>query len=225
MQQNILTLLFLALCLGNTAFAQQLAFNINPVIFTGLEPTEFEGVGASLISNTAADARDLRWTLNVIEKAEPWSIAICDKNLCYDPLTTTQTFNLTSGEAGRMDVHAYPNNREGYAIAEIIIQDLADTSLSVSNVYYFNRNPTSSGDLAPQTIKVYPNPSNGLFSVKGNKEIASVQVYSLAGQQVRSFTYGDGQWYDISALPKGTYIVRLVDRDAQQLVTKLMNKM
>ncbi|PSR08662.1 MAG: hypothetical protein DA408_02915 [Bacteroidetes bacterium] len=223
MKQHILP--FLVLLLGNGLFAQQLEFNVSPVIVSQLAGNAFEGVAASEVTNTAATQRQIRWTRNIIEKTSQWNIAICDKTLCYGPPVGTEDFVLAPGEAGRMDVHAYPNGVEGMAVVEMTVQDMADTTLSVSNLYYFNTTPSSTRQVAPQTIKVYPNPSNGLFSVKGNKQIASVQVYSLTGRQVRSFTYGDGQWYDISDLPRGTYLVRLVDRDAQQLVTKLMNKL
>ena len=122
-------------------------------------------------------------------------------------------------------MHAYPRSTDGSAVVEITVTDAADDQQTISNLYYFNTSPSSTTEASRQTIKVYPNPSNGLFSVKGGKQIASVQVFSLTGRQVKSFTFNDGQWYDISDLPTGTYLVRMVDRDAQQLVTKLMNKL
>ena len=223
MKQNIL--LVFALISFTALSAQNLEFSPSPVIVQDVAAADFEGVGYALITSDVAEDRNLSWELVIVDKAAEWDVAVCDKNLCYDPLTTTQSFVLNPGEEGRMDVHAYPNNRDGFAIVELVVTDDDNADLSVSNLYYFNSDPSSTTDVTRQQVKVYPNPSTGLFSVKAGKQLATVQVFSLTGQQVKSFTYNDGQWYDITDLPKGTYLVRLIDRDAQQLVTKLMHKL
>ena len=223
MKQYILLLFSLVLTLG--LGAQNLEFDTSPVVVSDLPATDFEGVGYAVIINTANTARNLTWERNVIEKTPEWNTAICDNVQCFAPTVSTSNFELTANGEGTMDVHAYPGGVEGSAVVEVIVTDRDDTNLSVSNVYYFNADPSSTVDVTRQQIKVYPNPSTGLFSVKAGKQLATVQVFSLTGQIVKSFTYNDGQWYDISDLPKGTYLVRLIDRDAQQLVTKLMHKL
>jgi hypothetical protein len=110
-------------------------------------------------------------------------------------------------------------------VVEIVVADDTNGDNNVSALYYFNTQPSSTRNLTRQPVKVYPNPSNGLFSIKGLKQIGQVEVYGLTGSKVRSFQYGDGQWYDITDLPRGTYLVRLIDRSGQQLVTKMINKM
>ena len=223
MKHNIL--LVLAFFSFSALFAQQLEYTVTPVIVNGVTSADFEGVGHSTIKNTADTQRDFSWSMNVLDMEDSWDVALCDKNLCHDVVVTTEQFFLEADSAGRMDVHAYTNFRDGYAIIEVVVTDMADATLQASNIYYFNADPTSTQEVKSQAIKVYPNPSNGLFSVKGEKGIARVEVFSLAGTKVSSFTYGDGQWYDISDMPRGTYLVRLVDRSGQQLVTKLMNKL
>ncbi|MEL6835091.1 MAG: T9SS type A sorting domain-containing protein [Bacteroidota bacterium] len=223
MKQNILLLFSLLLTFGLAA--QNLEFSTSPAVVSDLPSSEFEGVGYSTIINTADVERNLTWERNVIEKTETWETAVCDNIQCYFPTVESADFMLTPNGEGTMDVHAYPGGVDGSAVVEVIVTDRDDPNLSVSNVYYFNADPSSTVDVTRQQIKVYPNPSTGLFSVKAGKQLATVQVFSLTGQQVKNFTYNDGQWYDISDLPKGTYVVRLIDRDAQQLVTKLMHKL
>jgi hypothetical protein len=224
MKKNILLFLFL----GFTAqflSAQEMAFTVSPVIVDEVRSTDFEGVGYSTIINMGDSERSFTWTSNAVEITPEWAFAICDKNLCYEPIITTETFTLEADSAGRMDVHAYPQGVNGSAVVELTVVDSDNDQLTVSNLYYFNTGPSSTTEASRQRIKVYPNPSNGLFSIKGAKQIASVEILSLTGRQVKSFRYNDGQWYDISNLPKGTYLVRLIDRDAQQVVTKLINKL
>ncbi len=223
MKQNLL-LIFSILFFGQLS-AQNLEFDVSPVITGTVNASDFEGIGHSVITNTAATARSLKWTRSIVEMTEGWNVAVCDKNQCYIPTVTTREFNLEPSEGGTMDVHVYPNGISGSAIIEVLIEDVNDTNLFLSNLYYFNTEPTSTTELNRQIIKVYPNPSNGLFTVKGDKKIGSLDVYSLTGRKVAAFTYGQGQWYNIATLPKGTYLIRLIDRDGQQLVTKLINKM
>jgi len=223
MKLNIL-LLFMCFSFGSL-LGQDLSYDVSPVIVNNITADRFEGVGyANLTNNTNAD-RTIRWTRNVIEMTDTWTSAICDKIQCYSSTVSTEEFLLESDSTGRMDVHAYPNMTEGSAIIELVAQDVDDATVQSSNLYYFNADPTSTQEIKTVSVKVYPNPSNGLFAIKGGKGVAQVEVFSLAGTRVKSFTYGDGQWYDISDLPRGTYLVRLVDRNAQQLVTKLMNKL
>lgn len=223
MKQNIL-LLFSFLVLSGIS-AQDLEFSTNPVIVSEVRAGDFEGIGYATINNTGTTNRNLTWERNVIEKTAEWQSAVCDNTQCHGPTVSTEDFLLEVDSMGTMDVHVYPNMTEGAATIEVIVTDRDDSSVSLSNIYYFNSEPSSTINLDRAQVKVYPNPSTGLFAVKAGKQLATVQVFSLTGQQVKSFTYNDGQWYDITDLPKGTYLVRLVDRDAQQLVTKLMHKL
>lgn len=223
MKQNLL-IIFSILLLGQLG-AQNLEFDVTPITVTGVTADDFEGVAHTIITNTASTTRNLNWEKVIVEKTETWTIAVCDKNQCYAPTLDAHDFVLNANEGGTMDVHAYTNSTPGCAVVEIIIKDLDNSSLSVSNLYYFNDCATATNEVSRQSLKVYPNPSNGLFTIKGNKQVGSLEVYSLTGKKVDTFTYGNGRWYDISNLPRGTYLVRLTDRDGQELVTKLINKM
>ena len=59
-------------------------------------------------------------------------------------------------------------------------------------------------------VQVYPNPSEGLFSVHGVAENTVVKVYSLTGQNVAS-THILNNSFDLSNLPIGTYLLIFAD--------------
>lgn len=223
MKQILLSIIVLVL--GTALAAQGLSFTPSPVVVNGVLSTEFESIGHSQISNGSSEAKNLRWTRNVLEITPGWLNAFCDKNQCYPPVVGGADFTLEPAERGTMDVHVYPSGIEGSAVIEIVVVDLADTNSTAVGLYYFNTSPSSTDEPTAVRVKVYPNPSDGLFTIKGDKQISEVQIFSLTGQMVRSFRHNDGQWYNITDLPKGTYLVRLTDRSGQQLTTKLMNKM
>ena len=188
MKQNIL--LILALVSFTVLSAQQMEFSVSPVIVNGVSESDFEGVGYSTVLNSADITRDFRWNMNVLEVDGGWQVALCDKNLCHDVVVTTEEFFLEADSSGRMDVHAYTGFREGSAVVEVMVTDIADETQQISNLYYFNSDPTNTKEVTTLPIKVYPNPSNGLFAIKGsnNNGIALVEVFSLAGTRVKSFT-------------------------------------
>lgn len=59
-------------------------------------------------------------------------------------------------------------------------------------------------------VQVYPNPSEGMFSVNGVADNTEVVVYSLAGQRVVS-TRIHNSAVDLSNLPIGTYLLIFAD--------------
>jgi hypothetical protein len=223
--KQILPILVIALLSQLGLHAQSFTINPSPVIEMGIQSDDFEGIGKSFITNGFPVVKNVTWTRNVVEISEGWLTAVCDKNQCYEPPTGSESFSFGPNEEAPLDVHAYPQGNDGSAVVEIVVADDTNGDNNVSALYYFNTQPSSTRNLTRQPVKVYPNPSNGLFSIKGLKQIGQVEVYGLTGSKVRSFQYGDGQWYDITDLPRGTYLVRLIDRSGQQLVTKMINKM
>lgn len=224
MKQYLLSFSFL-FAFALVVQAQDFSIEPTTIAVSNVMASDVEGVGYATLTNNLPVTKNVTWTYNVVEKTEGWDVAVCDINQCYLPTTTSASLSLGPNAASNIDVHAYPNSNEGAAVVEIVIADDANANNTTSALYYFNNEPSSTNNIGRQSIKVYPNPSNGLFSVKGFKQIGQVEVFSLTGRQVRSFNYGTGQWYDISDLPKGTYLVRLLDRSGQQLVTKVMNKL
>ncbi len=207
------------------AFAQN-AFVIdpNPVIVTDVPANEFEAVGHSEAINMTNETMQVRWTRNVISMTEGWQSAICDKNQCFFPSVSSQPFEFLGGEAALLDVHVYPNGIVGSAVIEVRLVNIADTTQSATGVYYFNQSPNGTLDVRYESVKVYPNPTQGLFTISEVTQVERVDVFDLSGRMVKQFQFGDGQWYNISELPQGTYHLRLLGSNGQTLVTRMMNK-
>lgn len=73
-------------------------------------------------------------------------------------------------------------------------------------------------------VALYPNPSQGLFTL--NVPTASVEVYSINGQLVKSFegSSAESQSYDITDLPNGLYMVKVVSLDKRISTMKLVKQ-
>lgn len=72
-------------------------------------------------------------------------------------------------------------------------------------------------------VLVYPNPSEGLFTINGVADTTEVAVYSLAGQQISQVFVMDGT-IDLRSLPIGTYFITFVETNNLQPIKIYINK-
>ncbi|MCH2199149.1 MAG: T9SS type A sorting domain-containing protein [Flavobacteriales bacterium] len=71
-------------------------------------------------------------------------------------------------------------------------------------------------------IAVYPNPSSGLVNIRGNLPAGEVlTIWDLSGRAVASFTLSSTQQaLDLSALPTGSYVLRIAEINYSTIVMK-----
>ncbi|WP_309641785.1 alpha-amylase family glycosyl hydrolase [Flavobacterium sp.] len=73
------------------------------------------------------------------------------------------------------------------------------------------------------SVILYPNPSNDYFSI--NTNTTKVEVYSIAGQLVKSFaSQSDGYQFDISELKMGVYMVKITDSNNRVKTSRLIKQ-
>lgn len=74
-------------------------------------------------------------------------------------------------------------------------------------------------------LAVFPNPATEYFSVNDNNDqVSQVLVFNLVGKQVKTFDFVKGDRYSILDLPKGFYLVQLLDRNRKVLTTQKVDK-
>lgn len=71
---------------------------------------------------------------------------------------------------------------------------------------------------------VYPNPTNGLFSITG-KDLKTAEVFNTLGQHVASAKgEGEGIMVDLSGLPASVYFVNITDKEGRKCVRKVVKQ-
>jgi hypothetical protein len=78
---------------------------------------------------------------------------------------------------------------------------------------------------AKADLTVYPNPVTDYISVQDNHDaVGQVLVFSLVGRRVKTFDHVKGEQYYVADLPKGMYLVQLVDKNQRILTTHKLEK-
>ncbi len=210
--------------IGQLSLNAQLTLTPNPIVVGEVDITKSEVIAAGTIKNGFDIAKDFVWTRKVTMLSEGWTTAVCDKNACYLTTTETAEFNLAAGEENTMNVYIYPENNEGMAIVEVMVQDKSDENIYVKGTYYFNAQPSSTTSFNTASVKVFPNPSDGLFQVANASGLDRIEVFSTLGQRLHQFKAQEGDSYDLSHLTSGTYLLRLVNANRQTIATQLIQK-
>jgi hypothetical protein len=73
-------------------------------------------------------------------------------------------------------------------------------------------------------IRVYPNPAIDYIMITENEAVSQVWIYNILGRRVKRYEVETDAKYDIKDLPRGMYIVRLVNRDSELVMTRRINK-
>ena len=74
-------------------------------------------------------------------------------------------------------------------------------------------------------LSVFPNPATEFISVQDkNDAVGFLSVFNLVGKKVKEFEFVKGDQYYIADLPKGIYLVQILDRSKHNLTTQKFEK-
>jgi len=68
-------------------------------------------------------------------------------------------------------------------------------------------------EILDNSLKLYPNPTDNILFIKGNKNSMNVSIYNILGKEVLSKINTNN--IDVKVLPKGVYIIKIYDGTSQ----------
>jgi endonuclease I/chitodextrinase len=83
------------------------------------------------------------------------------------------------------------------------------------------KTPKTSATIHINDIAIYPNPSNGTFTINNSNTIYTIEIYSILGQKIFSKQNTTQSEITIPNIAKGTYLVR-VTIDSDSVLKKLI---
>lgn len=116
-----------------------------------------------------------------------------------------------------------------------LMDDTGSTTINVTNttetiniqpgqfkIYGNQASTLSVDDLTLETITIYPNPVNSLFSI--NASINKLNIYDITGKLVKTYkgNFEKGDSFDISNLKQGIYLIETQNNQGQKYNSKLV---
>ena len=71
---------------------------------------------------------------------------------------------------------------------------------------------------------LYPNPTTGMVQINTDKAIRQVEIRNLLGAIMLETTTPQDNTIDVSSLPAGIYIVRVVTTEGKEMFAKLVKR-
>ncbi len=75
-----------------------------------------------------------------------------------------------------------------------------------------------------EDLRLFPNPVVSYFQLGHSERVVRIHVVNPIGRKVRSFEYESKGQYDISDLPRGFYLVQLLDAENTIVRTQRISK-
>lgn len=74
-------------------------------------------------------------------------------------------------------------------------------------------------------LSVFPNPATEYIAVQDkNDAVGYLSVFNMVGKKVKEFEVVKGEQYSVADLPKGMYLVQILDRSKRNLTTRKIEK-
>lgn len=107
------------------------------------------------------------------------------------------------------------------AFDDLKIYNYVLTDAEVTNLYTNNSLTSENFNANNLEVGLYPNPVNDVLNIDIKDEISSVEIYALQGQKVLSSKENK---INVSELPSGIYLVRVVDVNNNIATKKIIKK-
>lgn len=181
------------------------------------------------LRNNSGRPLEIRWERQRVNLPEGWEIVICDRQ-CYTLSTETKSIFLAPGESlSDFRVSFRPNGMSGVGSVEIRFYNPLQRDKEQSVTFSATAQGQALNLHASQrqgTPRIYPNPATEhiLLSAEGN-DIRFLELYNVVGRKITSFSVQyEGEKFNISDLPKGVYMVRMLDAQHRVVRTQSINK-
>jgi hypothetical protein len=225
------TILITLLISATVLLQAQKGFHVSATYATQQGAIDREVAPTIAIRNLSNRTLELRWEIKKTNLSEGWQAVVCDHQ-CYTPLVQTRTFRLQPNEVLHdFKVSFRPNGKEGMGHVALALYVEGAKSSSQQIVTFSGAAKSSQSNIAGLghengVPKIYPNPVTEFMYLKDDYDaVKTVEVYNVVGRQLQRFSVSySGQKYDVSRLPRGIYMVRMLDESGNIIRTQRVSK-
>jgi len=78
--------------------------------------------------------------------------------------------------------------------------------------------------VSKKNISVFPNPATNFIGLTETEDVKQLIVFNVVGRKMKSFMVSEGEKYNIAELPKGMYLVQILNYDNKVITTQRLSK-
>ncbi len=127
--------------------------------------------------------------------------------------TLNQNWNGSSWLNAYLDLTAYDANSVEKAYSSKFWYDNGtQIEISGDSINYYFHTVVGISDFLEVGLSVYPNPTDGMFTISSNSAVSAIEIYNLSGKRVYSdynFSRQTSKKIDLSSSAKGIYLVKI----------------
>lgn len=189
------------------------------------------------INNTTSSAYKITWKIisHNLPASSKWqsSFGLCDNKLCYGSTilagstqttddiaaSSPMTFKIMTG-----DLSGVTQNGPFYISVQATQGSFIDTTTFILNKWATNVSNVNKNN---DNVALYPNPAKDDINVvfNGLNDIKTVGIYNLIGKMQSIYKVsGSSANINVSNLPSGIYLVRLMDNQGHVVAIRKFNK-
>ena len=208
----------------------QNSFHVSATYATEQGTIDREVAPRVTIRNLTHRTLTLRWSIQKRNLSEGWQAVVCDRQ-CYTPSTEQRTFKLQPNEVLHdFQVSFRPNGKEGMGHVEVLLQEEGQSgqraSISFSGAAKLTTGRMTALSRESAAPSIYPNPVTEFMRLQDDyTQVKHIEVYNVVGRKLQRFAVNyAGEKYDVSRLPRGIYMVRMLDERGNILRTQRISK-
>ncbi len=208
----------------------QISITVDPAVVTQSgSATSTDLKAHCTVTNHSIIPVNLLWSRRVVSAPGAWLNWICDKNLCYLPTVNVcpeaNPNILDPGASMTLEIHIGPGGVSGEGEYVVRLFDMSDPETMLDSVdVVFETSITGVTDLSASGITIYPNPTTSYFQITNANAVDKVLIYNIVGSKLREMPAQNAAHYDVTDLPQGVYLVRMLDADRKVLKTVRLSK-
>ncbi len=191
--------------------------------------TNSENIIEVFLTNKSNETKKLYWRVETVSFNSPWKFLICDSQNCYPPNydhSSKNSPNILEPDSTQFwSFHFFDHNAADTGMLVLKMYDDKDFTNVVDTLplIFRTRFHTATKDIVSNSLYISPNPTSDHFSIWTDTEVSKVEIYNLIGKKIKSINNNYYNFYNVSDLRNGMYLVRILDNSNKVIKVVRLN--
>ncbi len=191
--------------------------------------TDSERIIEIFLTNKGTETKKIYWKVETVSFNSDWTFLICDSQNCYPPnYDHSSKNNPNILEPDSTQFWSFHFNDHAVADTGMLVLKMYDDK-NFTNVVdtlpmiFRTRFHTATKDIASNSLYISPNPTPDYFSISTESDVSKLEIYNLIGKKIKSIDNNYYNFYNVSDLRNGMYLVRILDKSNKVIKVVRLN--